>query len=156
MVFVIRPLEPGDVAEIEQLAYTYNCELDAEVTRMEAVKRWIAHVQQEAAARRHFFWLAWVDDQVAGFISFQLRHNPFTRETYGFIEDMYIAPTFRRCGYAHALAQAAYTELTNQGAYSIQLDVLANNKAALAFWQKLGLTLHHYVLSMPLAVPRNK
>ncbi len=39
-----------------------------------------------------------------------------------------------------------------QGASKIQLDVLVNNEQGLAFWRKLGLTLHHYVLEMP--VPR--
>jgi ribosomal protein S18 acetylase RimI-like enzyme len=78
------------------------------------------------------------------------------QETYGFIEDMYIVPSLRKRGYAKSLAHAAITELARLGATKIQLDVLANNKLALAFWQKLGLAPHHYVLSMPLQATYNK
>jgi ribosomal protein S18 acetylase RimI-like enzyme len=78
------------------------------------------------------------------------------QETYGFIEDLYIIPSMRKRGYAKDLAYAAITKLSRVGATKIQLDVLANNKQALAFWQKLGLTPHHYVLSMPLQTTDNK
>jgi ribosomal protein S18 acetylase RimI-like enzyme len=56
---------------------------------------------------------------------------------------------FRRCGYAEKLARAAFVELARQGAHRIHLDVLVHNEQGLAFWRKLGLTLHHYVLEMP-------
>jgi ribosomal protein S18 acetylase RimI-like enzyme len=58
----------------------------------------------------------------------------------------------RRRGEASELARAAFAEISRQGASNIQLDVLVNNEPGLAFWRKLGLALHHYVLEMP--VPR--
>ena len=147
----IDPITTGDVPIIEQLAYEYNRELDPQETRQEAVKRWITAVAEATAAGRHCFWLARVEEQITGFISFRLSANPFNQETYGFIEDLYIAPLFRRRGYAEGLARAAFAELSRQGASSIQLDVLVNNEQGLAFWRKLGLTLHHYVLEMPVS-----
>ena len=62
---------------------------------------------------------------------------------------------FRACkakgrrGYAERLARAAFAEISRQGASNIQLDVLAHNEQGLAFWSKLGFTLHHYVLERP-------
>ncbi len=152
MTMKIDPITTGDVPILEQLTYEYNRELDPQETRQEAVNRWITSVAEATAAGRHFFWLARVEEQLTGFVSFRLSTNPFTQETYGFIEDLYIAPSFRRRGYAEELARAAFAEISRQGASKIQLDVLVNNEQGLAFWRKLGLALHHYVLEMP--VPR--
>lgn len=145
----IRPIALDDISFVEQLAYNYNYELDPQETRKEAVSRWIASVSQQTFDGKHFFWLAWVEKQIAGFVSFQMRTNPFTQQTYGFIEDLYIAPPFRRRGYAEQLARAAFGEISQRGAGQIQLEVLANNQSAFAFWQKLGLLVHHHVLTMP-------
>jgi ribosomal protein S18 acetylase RimI-like enzyme len=83
-------------------------------------------------------------------MSFQMRANPFTQQTHGFIEDLSIAPPFRRRGYAEELARAAFAEISRHGACEIQLEVLANNQQALAFWQRLGLGTRHHVLAMPV------
>ncbi|SRR5258706_6429267 len=145
----IDPITADDVPTIEQLAYEYNRELEPRETRQEAVNRWIASVASATAAGRHFFWLARVEEQIIGFVSFRLSTNPFTQETSGFIEDLYIAPPFRRRGEASELARAAFAEISRQGASKIQLDVLVKNEKGLAFWRKLGLAPHHYVLEMP-------
>lgn len=150
MAIEIRPIIPIDLPSVEQLAYDYNYELDPRETRREAVNRWIAAVAQDAQADHHFFWLLCVEEEIAGFVSFQMRTNPFTRQTHGFIEDLYIAPSFRRRGYAEQLARAAFAEISRRGASEIQLEVLANNQQALAFWQKLGLNMRHHVLAMPV------
>src|SRR5260370_18636233 len=139
----IDPITTGDVPIIEQLAYEYNRELDPQETRQEAVNRWITSVAEATAAGRHCFWLARVEEQVTGFISFRLSTNPFTQETSGFIEDLYIAPPFRRRGYAEGLARAAFAELSSKGASSIQLDLLLNNEQGLAFLRTLARALHH-------------
>ena len=145
----IQPITAGDVPTVEQLAYEYNQELGPDETSKEAVLRWIAFVTQAACAGKHFFWLARVEERIAGFVSFQMRTNPFAQKTYGFIEDLYVAPPFRRRGYAEKLVQAASRELRQHGAAYIELDVLAHNEHGLAFWKKQGLTLHHYVLTRP-------
>ena len=150
MTIQIRPIVLADLPIIEQLAYDYNYELDPQETRKEAVICWIAAVAQEAQIGQHFFWLLCSEEQVTGFVSFQMRTNPFTQQTHGFIEDLYIAPQFRRHGYAEKLARAAFAEISRHGACEIQLEVLANNQQALAFWQKLGLSMRHHVLAMPL------
>lgn len=156
MQLKIQPITPDDIPAVEQLACNYNYELDPQETKKEAVHRWIASVSNEALAGRHCFWLAFAEEHIAGFISFQIRTNLFMQETYGFIEDLYIVHSLRRRGYAKGLAHAAITELTRRGTTKAQLDVLANNKQALAFWQKLGLAPHHYVLSMTLQATDNK
>lgn len=148
----ITPITADDVPVVQQLAYAYNHELDPQETRQEAVSRWIISITEATAVGRHFFWLARVEERIIGFISFRLTTNHFTRKTSGFIEDLYIAPPFRRRGHAEALAQSAFTEIARQGADNIQLDVLVQNEQGLTFWRKLGLALHHYVLEM--AVPR--
>lgn len=150
MSMQIRPITQSDVTLVEQLACDYNYELDPVKTDKEAVRRWIASIAHKSEQGECFFWLVCVEEAIAGFVSFELRTNPFVQETYGFIEDMYIVPTYRRRGYAEQLARAAFAELAKSGANRIQLDVLANNKQGLAFWEKLGFTLHHYVLTSPV------
>lgn len=150
MTIQIRPITPADLPIVEQLAYDYNYELDPQETRREAVNRWIATAVQEAQAGQHFFWLFCVEEEIAGFVSFQMRANPFTQSIHGFIADLYVVPPFRRCGYAERLARAAFAEISRHGACEIQLEVLANNQQALAFWQKLGLRMRHHVLALPV------
>jgi ribosomal protein S18 acetylase RimI-like enzyme len=150
MTIEIRPITLADIPIVEQLAYDYNYELDPQATTQDAVVRWIAAVAQAALVGRHFFWLAWAGEQIVGFVSFQMRANPFTQQTHGFIEDLYIASPFRRRGYAEELARAAFAEISGHGTCEIQLEVLANNQQALAFWQKLGLGIRHHVLAMPV------
>lgn len=150
MAIEIRPITLADIPIVEQLAYDYNYELDPQATTQDAVVRWIAAVAQEALAGRHFFWLACVGEQIVGFVSFQMRTNPFTQQIHGFIEDLYTALPFRRRGYAEELARAAFAEISSHGACDIQLEVLANNQQALVFWQKLGLGMRHHVLAMPV------
>lgn len=145
----IDPITTDDVPVIERLAYDYNCELDPQGTQQAAVNRWIISAAQATAEGKQCFWLARVEEQVIGFVSFRLTTNPFTQQTSGFIEDLYIAPPFRRRGYAERLARAAFAEISRQGASNIQLAVLAHNEQGLAFWSKLGFILHHYVLEIP-------
>lgn len=151
MTMKIDPITTADVPIIEQLAYEYNCELDPQETRQEAVNRWIISITEATEAGKHFFWLARVEEQIIGFVSFRLSSNPFTGRVSGFIEDLYIIPACRRCGYAERLARTAFTEISRQGASKIQLEVLVNNEQGLAFWRKLGLLAHHYVLEVPVA-----
>jgi hypothetical protein len=94
MAMKIDPITTGDVPIIEQLAYEYNRELDPQETRQEAVNRWITSVAEAIADGRHCFWLVRLEEQITGFVSFRLSTNPFTQETSGFIEDLYIAPSF--------------------------------------------------------------
>lgn len=141
----IQPITADDVPIVERLAYDYNKELDPKGPRKEAVLQWIASVFEATWIGKRFFWLARFEEDVAGFVSFQICPNPFTKEAYGFIEDLYIAPPFRRRGYAEKLMQAVLRELSQRGARHIQLDVLAHNEQGLVFWKKQGFTLHHYV-----------
>jgi hypothetical protein len=80
----IDPITTGDVPIIEQLAYEYNRELDAQETRQEAVNRWITAVAEATAAGRHCFWLARVEEQITGFISFRhtcyVEYNSWQRQ----------------------------------------------------------------------------
>src|SRR5260370_38279854 len=92
MLMKIDPITIGDVPIIEQLAYEYNRELDAQETRQEAVNRWITAVAEATAAGRHCFWLARVEEKITGFISFWLSANPFPQDTSGFMRDLHIAP----------------------------------------------------------------
>ncbi|HCI80898.1 MAG TPA: hypothetical protein DHW02_14545 [Ktedonobacter sp.] len=111
MLLQIRPITQGDIEVVERLAYDYNYELDSVETTRDAVSRWITAATSESEKGNHYFWLACIEDAIAGFVSFELRTNPFTQETYGFIEDMYVVPSYRRRGYAEQLARAAFAEL---------------------------------------------
>jgi ribosomal protein S18 acetylase RimI-like enzyme len=150
MLLTIRPITPADIPIVQAMAYNYNLDLDPDETKREAVQRWIVSVCRKTQTGDHFFWLACVEESIIGFASCYLHTNPFTQETLGFIEDFYLVPASRGQGYAQKLANIAFSELQKRGASKIQLDVLATNSKALQFWQKLGLTIHHHVLNMPL------
>ena len=57
----------------------------------------------------------------------------------GWVYYLAVAPDLRRCGLGKALMTAAEAWLRKQGAPKIQLMVRADNDAALAFYEALGL-----------------
>jgi len=56
----------------------------------------------------------------------------------GWIEDVYVAPKYRRQGWAEKLIQQAVVWLKSQGVKRVSLDVHQNNAPALQFYKKLG------------------
>ena len=56
----------------------------------------------------------------------------------GYLQHVIVAPEYRRRGVARALVGRCVTALAAQGIDKMHIDVLAENRAAMHFWEHLG------------------
>ena len=67
-----------------------------------------------------------------------------------YVDDMYVAPAFRRQGVATALFREAEKLAREKGAVRLDLMVWNFNREALAFYESLGMKPQRYILELPL------
>ena len=84
-------------------------------------------------------FLALVGEQPIGHAVLAVR---FTMEHYGlsgYIDDLYVAPAFRRLGAGAALVDALVAQCRRLACMSVQVEVAPTNSAALALYERFGL-----------------
>lgn len=64
----------------------------------------------------------------------------------GVVEEFYIVPEHRRSGNGRTLARGVFSQLRRMGATALTAHVLRENAPALAFWQRIGLSIEVYQL----------
>ena len=80
-----------------------------------------------------------------GFILCGMSEEPtYEKGRIGYIADCYIIPELRRHGLGRKLVEDARSILKTAGADTIQLNVLAKNDAAVAFWKQMGFSTYMY------------
>lgn len=110
---------------------------------------WIINVYKQSIAGERSYWFALLEDEIVGFVDFKVMpfhsgsDNKFAR-----IFDLFIKPSVHRCGYGTQLARKVIKSVIEQGASSIELNVLPENKVAMQFWRSLGFNLQLYALQM--------
>lgn len=112
---------------------------------------WVTYVYKQSISGERNYWLALLDSNIVGFVDFKV--IPFhqgSEQKFARIFDFFIRPSVQRCGYGTHLARKVMSSANEQGANSIELNVLPDNKAALYFWQSLGFSLHLYALQMKI------
>lgn len=87
-----------------------------------------------------------VGDERVGFL--MVRFYPDGTSAY--LHDFFIMEQARRQGKGREMFAALQAYLKKQGITQIELGVLADNKAALAFWQSQGFELISHRLSRSL------
>ncbi|HEY9794067.1 MAG TPA: GNAT family N-acetyltransferase [Leptolyngbyaceae cyanobacterium] len=112
---------------------------------------WVTNVYEQSMSGERNYWLALLDSKIVGFVDFKV--IPFhqgSEQKFARIFDLFITPSVQRYGYGAQLARKVISSAIEQGAISIEINVLPDNKAALDFWQSLGFSLHLYALKMTL------
>lgn len=84
-------------------------------------------------------WLAWVAEEVAGYIVLSVRFTMEHGALSGYVDDLYVAPRFRRTGCGRALMQRLFDDSRDRGCRSLQVEVGRDNAAALALYRGFGL-----------------
>lgn len=56
----------------------------------------------------------------------------------GYLHHLIVAPAHRNNGLATRLVNACLDKLEDEGIFKTHIDVLTTNRAAIAFWQKIG------------------
>ena len=95
--------------------------------------------------------LAEEDGAPAGLCFVEMRKRTCMRNIpSAYVDDMYVAPAFRRRGVATALFREAEALAKAKGAVRLDLMVWNFNENALAFYQSLGMKPQRYILELPL------
>lgn len=77
-----------------------------------------------------------------GYISVEVHNRkpiyPIGR--YGFVSDISVTESWRRCGVGRALAETGAAWLRQEGVTVIELFAAENNPTSMAFWKSIGFT----------------
>ena len=86
------------------------------------------------------FLLGFVGEEPAGFVQLRWRWAVWTRALDGWLEDLFVSERYRRSGMGRALGEAAIERARELGCVRLELDVDADNDAALALYRSLGFS----------------
>jgi len=89
----------------------------------------------------HLYW-AVVAGQKVGFVAYTVDDVKKSAS----INDFFVVPEVRRCGYGTAMVQAVYEQLDRLGVELVELNVRRDNPQALAFWEAQGFRIALYRL----------
>ncbi|MFZ9857722.1 MAG: GNAT family N-acetyltransferase [Roseiflexaceae bacterium] len=82
-------------------------------------------------ATTYHAWIIQPEQQAIGYILVDIGRTPV------YLRQMYIAASYRRCGYGRAAFVALCDELTH---VPLEVESFAWNSPAVAFWQSVGFT----------------
>jgi len=87
-------------------------------------------------------WLAHSGGQPIGHLVLSVRYTMEHGGLSGYVDDLFVRPSFRRKGVAHALLHALFEDCHARGCRSVQVEVDSANAAALGLYAKFGLIPH--------------
>ena len=107
--------------------------------------RWVEFVREGLANGRNFLLVAKSDSRIVGFACASIfRQNLEVTQIVGTIEDVYVLPEFRGKGIGKKLAAECLTKMKASSVKVVRLQVLAENKAAIKLYEKLGFKVNRY------------
>lgn len=90
-------------------------------------------------SRKHFFFLAEVDNKPVGFSSALLKSfETLTKKTKGVLDSIWIEPAFRRKGIAKALTEVRLKKLREHKLNKLLVHIRPKNKGSIANIESLG------------------
>jgi ribosomal protein S18 acetylase RimI-like enzyme len=87
---------------------------------------------------------AHLPQRIGGFLWLVVCQNSWTRDRYGYINNIYIAPALRKQGLARALMQQGDIWFRAKGVRRVRLTVTASNDAARHLYEECGFVLTRY------------
>jgi len=93
-----------------------------------------------------YAWLIRVNDAPAGFVIVSLGYSVEYGGQEAFIDELYVAPAFRRQGLGARAVRFAARFCRERGVTTVHLEVARGNRAALAVYRRAGFKAHKLVL----------
>lgn len=95
-------------------------------------------------------FIAEVDGRVAGFMLCRLKRTPahFGGVIVGELSDMWIEPEVRRLGIGDRLSRLAIDWMREQGAHSIEIQILKDNEGSWKLYERMGFKLEFHVVRL--------
>lgn len=141
---MIRQARRSDEAALGRMWYELlraQGELDARFTPSEdALERWRNDFRSwlERLSRR--IYVAEADGEVRGFVTAEQWAPPpvFDDRPGVFINELYVAPDYRRAGIGTRLVDAVKEWAEELGVHQVRAAVVARNEGGAAFWRSIG------------------
>ena len=153
MEITIRPAADADKPALVDMMLAFNLELDRfdpcfQMDPQEARIYFAGYLDDTLADRRTAYFLALCGETPAGFLEIAARRAAAVmgKVSYGHISSLYVLPRYRRRGVGEKLVETALAWFGERGLDMVQLHVLVQNEAAVAFWRKMGFA--DYLLRM--------
>jgi ribosomal protein S18 acetylase RimI-like enzyme len=92
--------------------------------------------------RNAFVFVAENASSIVGYCLARISQHPsvFTRQTYGYINDLFVTSKHRRTGIGKALFETTASSLRGRGVRDLEVSLVPSNDMASSFWRKLGFT----------------
>lgn len=89
-------------------------------------------------------------DRIGGFLWVVICQNSWTRDRYGYVNNIYVSPALRHQGLARALLAQSDTWFRAKGVHRVRLTVTATNETARRLYEQAGFTLTRYEMDKEL------
>jgi ribosomal protein S18 acetylase RimI-like enzyme len=95
-------------------------------------------------------FIAEIDGRVAGFMLCRLKRVPahMGGVMVGELSDMWVIPEARRLGVGEKLSRLALDWLREEGAHSVEIQILKDNEASWKLYERLGFQLEFRVVRL--------
>ncbi len=132
----VRPAIAGDIDTLVDLMHDFYAESGFALDHVWAAASF-ARLLADAALG--CAWLALAGSLPAGHAVLTTRYTMEHGAMSGYVDDLYVRPSFRRIGAATALLGQLFAECRVRGCASVQVEAGQSNIAALAAYAKFGL-----------------
>ncbi len=111
--------------------------------------RYTARLREEEGRTRYTFWGVEGGRRI-GLVMLRLDADwVYPEHRAGYIAEFTVFAPWRRRGFGRRLFLLAQAWFRERGCSQIELDVLPNNRAGMAFWRSLGFALMYHRLRRP-------
>ena len=134
----ILPAEPSDMARLAALATAL---LHSEGYAVEAnADALYAAIFDESAPVKLYAQLAWVEEQIVGFVLYYMGYDLLSASNGFHLADIYVEEAYRHRGIGHKLVQKVARDAHVAGGQWVSLTHLRANVNAAKFYSALGFT----------------
>jgi len=134
---VVHRASSNDVGELVDLMEAFYAESSYPLER-----KWATSSFTHLLSRPDLgcVWLARVNTRAVGHAVLSVRYTMEHAALGGYVDDLYVAPEFRRQQVASRLLRALVEEGRRRGCASLYVEVGASNTAAIATYRRFGLS----------------
>lgn len=148
-----REVRPDDLSELGVMyaeLHSYFYEIGYRLPQPDNVgEAWLESFRRTLGRFSNVF-IAELDGEIAGFMLCRIKRLPphMSGELAGELSDMWIIPAARRLGIGHKLSRLAINWLWEQGAGSVEIQILRDNEASLKLYERMGFQVEYRLVRL--------